>query len=649
MREINRLTAWSFMKAVALVFSLALALSAGPAMAQTSGSDGNEAAAVSTEGVMQEAEQVIGNAFEFFEPVAETGLAGIFSFLGAQSWVFILVALAIGYPLGRIKFGPISLGSTASALLAAVVLSMIAQAAFDLTYSIPGIVSTIFLSLFMYALGLGVGPKFFAGLKSAGLAAIVCGVIIWALNWVICVAGAKLAGLESGFAAGLISGSYTITAVLGVAQSAVQSGTAAVPEGMTAEQIGANMAAGYAISYILSSVGIILLVRYLPKMFGHDTVGDAKKAEEDFSGGGTHGLPGTPQAFLLGYSPVDLRAYRAEHDTVVGKSISQLFDAHPNAPILRLVRDNAIVKLEENPIVQKGDIIAIRADVNQEILHGAEVGTEVDEPLARGVEMTAGDIHVGSSAVAGKTLEELAKDKLAYGVRLVAMFRAGEEIPVGPKTDVRVGDVLRVTGPKVCLERAADALGGHAITQNTLATTEVMYMAIAMTIGYICGSLSVSIGGIPFALGTSAGCLLAGILVAYFRSRNPEFGGPVSEGARSFLQDIGLNVFVCVLGANTGPKIISALGGDTVIWLALIGTTAALLPVVVAYFVGDKIMKMNSIIAAGACAGGRNSTPSLNAIIDESKSQVAAIPYPVSYAITTVLALIGGYIAQIVS
>ena len=90
MREINRLAAWSFMKAVALVFSLALALSAGPAMAQTSGSDGNEAAAVSTEGVMQEAEQVIGNAFEFFEPVAETGLAGIFSFLGAQSWVFIL-------------------------------------------------------------------------------------------------------------------------------------------------------------------------------------------------------------------------------------------------------------------------------------------------------------------------------------------------------------------------------------------------------------------------------------------------------------------------------------------------------------------------------------------------------------------------------
>jgi putative transport protein len=137
--------------------------------------------------------------------------------------------------------------------------------------------------------------------------------------------------------------------------------------------------------------------------------------------------------------------------------------------------------------------------------------------------------------------------------------------------------------------------------------------------------------------------------VAYFRSRNPQFGGPVSEGARSFMQDIGLNIFVAALGANVGPKIITALGGDTVIWLALIGTTAALLPVVVAFFVGDRLLGMNSVINAGACAGGRNSTPSLNAILDQSKSQVAAVPYPVSYAVTTVLALIGGYIAQILS
>ncbi|WP_205738998.1 aspartate:alanine exchanger family transporter [Vreelandella alkaliphila] len=597
----------------------------------------------------QASERALGSVFEFIEPVTERGIEGVFAFLDAQQWVFILLALAIGYPLGRLKFGPISLGSTASTLLVAVVISMTAQIAFNMTYAIPGIVATIFLSLFMYALGLGVGPKFFAGLKSGGLAAIVCGVIIWALNWVICVGGAHLVGLESGFAAGLISGSYTITAVLGVAESAVQSGSATVPPGMTADEIGANMAAGYAVSYILSSVGIILLMRYLPAMFGHDPAADAKKAEDAFAGSGTHPLPGTPHAFLLGYMPFDIRAYKVENENLVGKSVNELFEAHPQAPILRVERDGQVIDALNNPTIRKGDIVTVRADVHDMILHGNEVGPEVDDPVARDITIESADIAVSSSEIAGKTIAELARTSLAYGLRLIAIFRAGQEIPIGPQTDIRVGDVVRLTGPDSCIERAGKALGSRVITEQTLATTEVMYMAIAMVVGFIAGTLSVTIAGIPFALGTSAGCLLAGIIVAYLRSRNPQFGGPVSEGARSFLQDIGLNVFVAVLGANTGPKIISALGGDTVIWLALIGTIAALLPVVVAFFVADKFFKLNSVINAGACAGGRNSTPSLNAVLEQSKSQVAAVPFPVSYAITTVLALVGGYIAQILS
>ena len=207
----------------------------------------------------------IGNVFSFFEPIAETGLHGFFVLLGNQPIVFLLLALAIGYPLGRISFAGISLGSTAGVLIAAVALSMVAQSAFGLTYSIPSILSSVFLLFFMYALGLKVGPQFFSGLRSGALAFLVISIVVWGLNWLICVVGANLAGLEPGYAAGLISGSYTITAVMGVAQSAIDSGAYQVPANMTAEQVGANIAAGYAISYILSSVGIILVIRYLPK------------------------------------------------------------------------------------------------------------------------------------------------------------------------------------------------------------------------------------------------------------------------------------------------------------------------------------------------------------------------------------------------
>jgi putative transport protein len=591
----------------------------------------------------------IGNVFQFFEPITETGLHGAFAFLGQHHWVFILLALAAGYPLGRIKLGPISLGTTAGVLLVAVFISMTAQVAFGLTYKIPDIVSTIFLTLFMYALGLGTGPKFFAGLRSSGMGAIVVGLIIWSTNWIICFFGAKLAGLESGFTAGLISGSYTDTAVLGVAQSAIQSGTVRIPADMTAAQVGANMAAAYAISYILSSIGTILLIRYLPSLFGHDPVEDAKKAEQAFSGAGSHPLPGTPQAFLLGETPFDIRAYKVTHAAFIGRSVVDLFEAHPQAPVLKVVREGRIISVLDNPTLCQGDTAAIRAEVSDLLLEGDEIGPEIDDPKARDVTIEAADIVVGNHALAGRTVEQLAREHFAYGLRLTAIFRAGQEIPLGPTTDVRFHDVLRLIGPDFCIDRAAKAFGGRAITEKTLATTEITYLAIGMLVGYLAGTVSITVMGIPFALGTSAGSMLAGILVAYLRSRSPEFGGPVSEGARSFLQDIGLSIFVAALGANVGPKIITALSGSTVVWLALIGITAALLPVVIAFYVGDRLMKMNSIFVAGACAGGRNSTPSLNAVLDQSKSQVAAVPFPVAYAVTTVLVLIGGYIAQVLS
>ncbi|PCJ08315.1 MAG: transporter [Rhodobacteraceae bacterium] len=589
----------------------------------------------------------IGNVFSFFEPIAETGLHGFFVLLGDQPIVFLLLALAIGYPLGRISLAGISLGSTAGVLIAAVVMSMVAESAFGLTYSIPSILSSVFLLFFMYALGLKVGPQFFSGLRTGALAFLVISFLVWSLNWLICVIGANLAGLEPGYAAGLISGSYTITAVMGVAQNAVQSGAYQLPANMTAEQVGANIAAGYAISYILSSVGIILVIRYLPQVMGHDPVADARTAEIEFSGGDDTALPGTADALVLGFSPYDLRAYRVEHPDFVGQTIGELTLRHREVPILRVMRDNVALDISDMLRLAEGDIITVRGDVHELILEGTEmIGPEVADAAAREVPLEAADIRVGSHEVSGKTLAELVQ-QAGYGVQLSAMFRAGQAIPIGPNTDVRFGDVLRLTGPDVAIQKAAKALGGRPILESTV--TEVTYMAIAMAIGYLVGILSVTVAGIPIALGTSAGCLLMGIFVSYFRSRNPSFGGPVSEGARSFLQDIGLNMFVAVLGANVGPKVISALGGDTVLWLALIGILAALVPVIVAYFVADKLFKLNSVINDGACTGARNSTPGLNAIVDESGSTVAAVPFPLTYAVTTVLALFGGYIAMVIS
>ena len=514
------------MACVMLLASALMTISLHGAHAQDQPAD--DATATVEAEVATEIATVGGAALEIFKPVVESGLHGFFELLDNQKFVFLLLALALGYPLGRVTVGGISLGPTAGTLLVGVILSIIAQVGFGITYSIPGLVSTIFLLLFMYALGLRVGPQFFAGLKSGGLAFIVIALIVWSLNWIIAFGGVKLVGLDAGFAPGIISGSYTITAVIGVATSALQSGAYTPPEGMTADQIGANIAAGYAISYILSSVGIILLIRYLPQMFGRDAVADAKEAEEKMSGGATDPVPGAAGSLTLGFSPLDIRTFRVEGDAFAGKTIEENFKEHPDGPILRVVRDGEVIEPEQNPTIQKGDVVAVRADVNDLILKGQEiVGPEVDDPVARNIQLEAADLRIGSKEASGKTVTEL-HEIVGFGLQLKALFRQGQQLPIGPQTVIEFGDVARIVGPEWCIERAAKIVGGRPILETM--TTEVMYLAIAMMIGYLVGIISVTLGGIPFALGTSAGCLLAGIFVSYFRSRNPEFGGPVSEG-----------------------------------------------------------------------------------------------------------------------
>ncbi|RPA22427.1 MULTISPECIES: transporter [Shewanella] len=622
----------SILKTVVGIITLPLLFVACPASAQNTISSSGGA---------------IEQVFDTIKPVTEAGFHGFFQLLDNQPIAFILLSLALGTLIGKFSLKTISLGSTAGTLLIGVLFSMIAQAAYGIAYSIPGVLSSFMLLLFMYALGLKVGPQFFSGLRKGGLAFLVIGFIVWSLNWVICFFGAMLAGLAPGYATGLISGSYTITAILGVGQDALTSGAFIPPDGMSVQQVGANMAAAYAISYVLSTVLTIMLIRYLPRIFGYDAVAEAKLAETDFSGGGTDPVPGAPGALTMTFTSIGLRAFTVTHKSFIDRTLSQLAKDFPEVPILRVVRDGKILNMTTDPTVQKDDIITVRADVHDLIeTEGKLIGLESDDPQARNVPIEVADVTMGSHKISGKSLDEL-RLQLSAGVTVQAMFRAGNELPLGPKTDVLFGDVMRLNGPDAAIQRAAKQLGGHAILFTM--KSEVIYLAFAMLVGYLVGVITITISGIPFALGTSAGVIMAGIGVSYFRSRNPNFGGPVNEGARSFLQDFGLNAFVAVLAANVGSKVMTAFGGDTILWIVLIGIAGALIPPLVAFWIGIKVFGLNTIISDGAAAGGRNSTPSLNAIMEESHSSVAAVPYPVSYAFTTVLALIGGYLSMILS
>ncbi|MUK48842.1 aspartate:alanine exchanger family transporter [Aliivibrio fischeri] len=570
----------------------------------------------------------------------------LFSYIAQNPFVFLFLSIAIGYPLGKVTIKGVNLGSTAGTLVVGVAIALPAFSIYGLHINAPGLVSDIFLMMFMYAIGMKVGPQFFSGLARGGLDFVVIGLIVVFSNFIIVFFGSKLLDLAPGYAAGIISGSYTVTAVMGVAQSAINSGAVKAPAGMTLDQISANIAAGYAISYILSSVFIILLIKYLPAMFGIDPVKAGKDAEAEFGAGGdTEALPSTNGFSNLGVLPLDIRAYRVDHQELVGQDVESLFHRYPHAAILKVVRGEDVYEASDNPILQLGDIIGIRGDYHV-LIEGGEsaVGIEVDEPRARSVDIEVADIHLGKSEYTGKTIEDISKE-VGFGIYMKALFRQGHQLPILPQTIVEVGDVIRVAGSDWCVKQAGKKLNSNPIVESTL--TETFYLALSLLIGYVCGHFSVTLGGIPFALGTSAGCMLTGIIFSFLRTRNPAFGGPMSEGARSFLQDIGLSLFVAVLAATVGPKILASFQGIVVIKIAVLGLVAALLPPLLAWIYGLYVRKMNPAILAGACAGGRNSTPAMKGAQDECQSDMPAVGYPVPYALTSMIVLVLGYLAMV--
>ncbi|MHC0043097.1 aspartate:alanine exchanger family transporter [Vibrio campbellii] len=572
----------------------------------------------------------------------------LFSYLSENPFVFLFLSLAIGYPLGRLTFKGVSLGTTAGTLVVGVALALTSFSVYGLKIEEPGLVSDIFLMMFMYAIGMKVGPQFFSGLARGGIDFVVIGLIVVFSNFAIVVIGAKLMGLEPGYAAGIISGSYTVTAVMGVAQSAISSGAFTPPEGMSIDHVSANIAAGYAISYVLSTVLIILFIKYLPSLFGIDPVKAGKDAEAEFStGDDDEKLPSTFGFSDVGVLPIDVRAYKVTHQELVGHSVQELYQSFPDAAVLKVVRGDEVIDASQNPTLALNDVIGIRGEYRVLIAEGeADIGNEVDEPRARNVDIEVADIHVGKSEHAGKTIAQLHAE-VGFGVYFKAIFRQGHQQPLLPQTKVEVGDVIRIAGSKWCVEKTASQLNSVAIVESTV--TETFYLALSLLVGYIFGHFSVTLAGIPFALGTSAGCMLTGIVFSFLRTRNPAFGGPMSEGARSFLQDIGLNLFVAVLAATVGPKILASFQGIIVIKIALLGVTAALVPPLLAWLYGLYFRKMNPAILAGACAGGRNSTPAMKGAQDASQSDMPAIGYPVPYALTSVLVLILGYIAMVIS
>jgi len=570
---------------------------------------------------------------------------GFFHLLAAQPFMTIFFVLGLGYLVGKLQLGFFSPGSTAGSLLVALVVGGFAFKLAAVRFQISDLVGTIFLALFTYAVGLRVGPQFVEGMRREGTKLIILVLVTTSAAFAVAYGGSVAFDLAPGFAPGILSGSNTISAVMGVATSAVDQGLYQPPGGLPAEQVKGNIAAAYSLTYIVSVLLIVLLVRNLPAMFGIDPVAAAKKAEAEYGAKG-HALPGTSEAFTIGMLPNDVRVFRLSNARFVSRPALEVFE-QLRTPVLRVTRAGSAVPLESNPVLQTGDLLTVAGPVTALLKEVEQLGPEVADDAARHLDLDQAEIVITKRDYVGKTLQDLRESLPAYGLRVRALFRGGHELPLLPNTTIERHDVVRVIGVPEALKRLTSALGQAVRPTNA---TDIVTLGFGIATGYLVGLITVPIHGIPVGLGTMGGIVVAGMVVATLRSMNPALGGPMPEGARAFLEGIGVDLFVTTLGLTVAPALVTALaeGRTSAIVLGL-GAVCATLPTFISWLVGLYILKMDPMVLAGAVSGARNSTTAMRAISDKAKSGIPAFGYPVPYALSTVVFLIYGYLAMLLS
>ncbi|MDD5633721.1 MAG: aspartate-alanine antiporter [Candidatus Omnitrophica bacterium] len=544
----------------------------------------------------------------------------------ANPEIVLFLALAIGYFVGkRLKIFGFSLGSTASILLAAIVVGQVG-------ITVSPLVKNISFALFIFTVGYKVGPQFFGSLKRQGINYLwlTLAVAITALVTTIFIG--KLLHLDKGTTSGLFAGSMTTSAALGTAGDAIKHLAISAEAKNT---LNSNMAVAYAITYIFGTAGTIILIKMTPALLKIDLKSEVKKLEEKMGGSESDE---DSQATFSWTHRLDMRAYKVLNGAIIGKSIFQVESLFPaRVAIEKIKRGTQVIEGTPEIIILREDILLVLGPTANLVNAGDLIGPEVDRATVIDVSGEIMDVCVLNKVAAGKTLSDLGKLKLAHGIFLRKATRQGHELPIMPGTVVHKCDILQLVGAKNDVEKAVAFLG---YAERPTTVTDLATVAVGCILGTLFGLIVVPVFGIPVTLGTGGGVLVAGLLCGWLRSIHPTFG-QIPGGAQWILGDLGLNLFVACVGVSAGPQALSAIK-TTGLSVFLGGIVVTTLPIIVLLFLGLKILKMNPVLLLGAGTGSHNCTASLNAIIEASGSPLAVLGYAAPYAFANVLLTVWG-------
>lgn len=535
----------------------------------------------------------------------------------AHDVVVYSLVIAIGVLLGKVKFFGISLGVT-FVLFVGIFMGHIG---FDIgNPDLLKFIREFGLILFVFSIGLQVGPGFFSSFKKGGMQMNFVATMTVLLNVVVAIA---IYYMDSDITipqiVGILSGAVTNTPGLGAAQQALES--------MGKEGIDA-LSMGYAAAYPLGVIGIILSMILLKVFFRIKVENEVKEIEDE-----------QENSQLKPH----VVTFAVENKLIDGKTVRELneiVEHHFVISRMKKTSNGEIIIPTSKTVLSCGDLLLIVCSAQDEAIFSSVIGKVVDhewESVAHQGEVVSRRILVTNPHYNGRTLGSL---RLHYGYKLNAtrVNRAGMDLIANPNLELQVGDRLTVVGDPSHIERLSTRLGN---SMKRLHEPNMFTMFIGIFIGIIVGLIPISIPGMSASmqLGLAGGPLVVAILIARFGYKF-KLVTYTSTSASLMLREIGICLFLASVGISAGGNffdtVFNAQGLKWVLW----GFIITVLPLIIMSVIARWKFKFNYLSILGIMSGSYTDPPALAYANKVANNDAPAVAYSTVYPLTMFLRVI---------
>ena len=542
--------------------------------------------------------------------------SNLFFGTGIAHSIFVLaLAIAVGIFLGaKLKVKGITLGITW------ILFCAIACSHFGMTLDplVESFAKDLGLILFVYSIGLQVGPGFFSSFGKGGLQLNMLAVGIVLLGCLTAIAIHYIFHVETPVITGVLFGAVTNTPGLGAAQQTFTDLT-----GMSEP----NIASGYAMAYPLGVVGIIfslLLLRWIfrIKLEKEEEQVQAEKGEEKQ------------------VEHLDLRLTNPQVEGIRVRDLSLL--THVTILVSRLIdKDGNEFMPDADTILHVGDRVRFVTDsVNEKTAmllgEAVEIKWEAEE---KDVHLVSSHIVITKPKINGKKICDM-KVREAYKITITRVRRAGIELLATPDLILQMGDRLTVVGEKEAVDKIAKAFGNST---KKLDAPNLASLFFGIILGVALGSLPIALPGLsqPFKLGLAGGSLIVAILMGAFGTKY-RLVTYTTTSANLMIREIGIALFLAAVGFGAGKSFIPTLVGGGYVWIGY-GVLITLIPLLIIGIVARQWLKLDYFTLMGLIAGSTTDPPALAyATSQSSVNDRAAVAYSTVYPLTMFLRVLTG-------